>query len=263
MFYVFIIFDLFLLSLFIFIPSLAYFFVFKCLLLSIQLTLIKRHRFFNSFLIHNIVLYWFTTLFFIDSQHCSLLIHNIVLYWFTILFFIDSQHCSLLIHNIVLYWFTTLFFIDSQHCSLLIHNIVLYWFTTLFFIDSQHCSLLIHNIFTNKFLHDRIVKDSIIRIHVSSGADIKSYTSMHGIKYLMKPTCTRIYVLNDSFLLCPRFCYIVQKCKKFVKERRHTERVKIFSSSIVVDIDCDPMLFEFLIWVRVADVQRYRRCRNW
>ena len=86
---------------------------------------------------------------------------------------------------------------------------------------------------------------------------------MHGVKYTVISACTRINVLDDSLVMSPRFCIIVQKCHKFLKERMHAERVKIFPSSIVVDVDCDPMFPGFVVWVSVADVERCCRCGNW
>ena len=117
---------------------------------------------------------------------------------------------------------------------------------------------MIYNIklhFSNKFLCDRIVKYSIIRIHVCNWTYMESNTSMHGIKYTVKSTCARISVLNDSFVMCPRFCVIVQKSQKCIEERRHAERIEIFSSTIAVDVDCHPIFSWFVVWVRIADVQ--------
>ena len=77
---------------------------------------------------------------------------------------------------------------------------------------------------------------------------------MHGVKYAVISTCTRINVLDNSFVVGPRFCIIVQKCHKFIKERRHAERVKIFSSSIVVDVNCHPGLWFGSVLQTYSDV---------
>ena len=117
--------------------------------------------------------------------------------------------------------------------------------------------------FANKYLYDHIVKYGIVCIHVRNWTHIESNTSMHGTKYTVKSACTQIYVLADSFVMGPRFCIIVQKCYKFHKVWRHAEWVEIISPSIVVDVDCHPVFFGFVVWIRIAGVQRCRRCRNW
>ena len=147
-------------------------------------------------------------------------------------------------------------------------------FSIQYFINSQHWPLMIYDIklhFANKFLCDRIVEYGIVfkhvfeyvRIHVCNWTHIESNTSMHGVKYKVISACTRIHGLDDSFVMGPRFCTIVLKFHKFLNFQRHAERVKRFSSSIVVDVDFHPVFSGLVIWIRIADVQRCCRCWNW
>ena len=117
------------------------------------------------------------------------------------------------------------------------------------FINSQRWHLMIHNIkqhFSNKFFYDRIVEYSIVRIHVCNWNHFESNTSMHGVKYKVISVCIRLNVLDDSFVLSPRFCIIVQKCHKFLKYSGMPKKSKYSPRrllSMYIVTQCSPSLW--------------------
>ena len=61
---------------------------------------------------------------------------------------------------------------------------------------------------------------------------------MHSIKRLGRLFCFESKILH--------YC---SKMSQIPQVQWHAKKVKIFSSSIVVDVHCDPMFSKFVVWV--------------